>query len=280
MHMQTETSIEISKPAVFKSGLNVFWRLLIACLMASLLGACALTRETRDPLENVNRKVFEFNDALDQAALKPVAKVYDKYAPQPVKSCLSNFFFNLTVPTTALNNLLQGKVQEACEDTLRFAFNTVFGLGGCIDIASAMGIEKRREDFGQTLARWGVPSGPYLVLPVFGPSTLRDALTDSSVASIDLKKNIKDDTKYLGVQATDLVVSRARILQAEGVVNDIALDRYSFIRDAFLQRRRSAIYDGNPPDIEDPADKQDTKADSRPANAQPADPKPDPAPPK
>jgi phospholipid-binding lipoprotein MlaA len=279
--MRNEASIEISKPVFFKLGLSLAWRLMLACLMASLLGACALTRETRDPLENVNRKVFEFNDALDQAALKPVAKVYDKYTPQPVKSCLNNFFFNLTVPTTALNNLLQGKVQEACEDTLRFAFNTVFGLGGCIDIASAMGIEKRREDFGQTLARWGVPSGPYLVLPVFGPSTLRDALTDSSFASIDLKKNIKDDTKYLTVQATDLVVSRSRLLQAEGVVNDIALDRYSFIRDAFLQRRRSAIYDGNPPDIEEPpADKPDAKADSKSTDPKPTDAKPDPATPK
>lgn len=264
---------------------RILGRLLLACVLASLLGACALTRETRDPLENVNRKVFEFNDALDQAALKPVAKVYDKYTPQPVKSCLNNFFFNLTVPTTALNNLLQGKIQDACEDTLRFAFNTVFGLGGCIDIASAMGIEKRREDFGQTLARWGVPSGPYLVLPVLGPSTLRDALTDSTLASIDLKKNIKDDTKYLTVQATDLVVSRSRLLQAESVVNDIALDRYSFIRDAFLQRRRSAIYDGNPPDIDEPADKPDTKTDSKSAEPKsatpkPADAKPDPAPPK
>ena len=233
-----------------------FWRIILMVILISSLGACATGGVTRDPFESFNRKVFEFNDAVDRVTLKPAAQAYQTVVPQPVRSCISNIMYNLTVPTTALNNLLQGKIQLACEDTIRFVVNHFFGFAGCLDIASEMGLKKNYEDFGQTLATWGVPSGPYLVLPILGPSTLRDALTDNDFANIDASHKIGDSRERNIFRTVQAINSRANVLKAESVVNDIALDKYSFIRDAFLQRRRNAIYDGDPPELPAEAEPQ------------------------
>lgn len=244
---------------------RIIWRTVLIVIVIGSLGACASNSRTRDPLEGFNRKVFEFNDAVDKVTLKPAAQAYQAVVPQPIRTCINNIMYNLTVPTTALNNLLQGKIQLACEDTIRFAFNHLFGFAGCLDIASEMGLKKNREDFGQTLATWGVPSGPYLVLPLLGPSTLRDALTDNDFANIDASRKIHNSKERNLFRTVEAVNSRAAILTAEGVVNDIALDRYSFIRDAFLQRRRNAIYDGDPPELPPESEKVEKTPSAAPS---------------
>ncbi|MFZ6815880.1 MlaA family lipoprotein [Undibacterium sp. Rencai35W] len=195
----------------------------------------------RDPLEGFNRTMFSFNDAIDQAILKPVAKAYQTVTPSFVQTGIGNFFGNIGDVWTAVNNLLQGRVADGVTDVMRVAVNTTFGLGGLIDIGSAAGMPKHREDFGQTLGTWGVKSGPYLVLPVFGPSTLRDAV----VTPIDLKGDLWSYTTPVYVRNTGtvlrLVDKRASVLDAGNLIEEAALDKYVFIRDAYLQRRASQI---------------------------------------
>lgn len=220
--------------------------LLVACL--GLLTACASAPHARDPLEPFNRGVAEFNEGLDAAFLKPAAIGYERVMPSLLRTGIHNFFANLGDIWNTANNLLQGKVQAAAESFMRINVNTVMGLGGLIDVASALGIERHPEDFGQTLGRWGVPSGPYVVLPFFGPSTVRDALA----LPLDMRGNllsvIDPQSTRSGLYLLRAVESRANLLRSENVVNEAALDKYGFVRDAFLQRRRNDIYDGDPPD--------------------------------
>ena len=219
---------------------------IIAVTLLIVLSGCSTIKAT-DPFEPVNRQVFKFNDTVDQYAIKPVAQGYKAVVPDPVRTAVGNFFSNLGDVWSGVNNLLQAKPGAAAESFFRFAFNSTFGILGFIDIASEAGIEKHKEDFGQTLGRWGVPAGPYLILPIFGPSTLRDAPSLVVDISADPVSNVNDIAWRNSLTATRLVDLRASILDAEKVINEASLDKYSFVRNAWLQRRQNQVYDGNPP---------------------------------
>lgn len=208
----------------------------------------------KDPFEGFNRKVYAFNDVVDGAVLRPVAEGYRRAVPELARTGVDNFFGNLGDIWSALNKLLQGKVVQSAQMTLRVATNTVFGLGGLLDPATEFGLERQPEDFGQTLGTWGVPAGPYLVLPLLGPSTLRDT------AALPLDRVVASPSRYLGggasakagITGVQLVAVRAGLLSASKLLGDVALDKYSFLRDAYLARRRSLVFDGNPPDEDEP----------------------------
>lgn len=221
--------------------------------VALLAGGCATIPPDAgsnpvDPLERMNRHVFEFNDRVDRAVLKPVAQGYVAVVPEPVRGCVSNFFANLGDVSNAANNLLQGKPVEAVSDICRIAINTTVGVLGCFDVASKMGLEKHNEDFGQTLGRWGLGSGAYLVLPLLGPSSVRDAVGRVPDAYVDPANAAGDDARarnaLFAIETIDL---RARLLDAGRLLEAAALDKYRFTRDAYLQRRRNLVHDGNPP---------------------------------
>lgn len=203
--------------------------------------------DAADPFESLNRQIYGFNAGLDEAIMQPVARTYERYVPKPLQTGLSNMVSNLLDPYIAANNLLQGKPKEALSDLARFVVNTTVGVVGIGDPASEMGLEKHREDFGQTLAVWGVPAGPYMMLPVFGPSTLRDTagfVVDVFGALVARFKNV--DLRN-SIAALEFVQQRVRALPAQQFLDD-ALDPYLLVRSGYLQRRRSLIYDGNPPD--------------------------------
>jgi phospholipid-binding lipoprotein MlaA len=200
-----------------------------------------------DPWENWNRKVFVFNDAVDRAVLKPVAETYRDVVPDRVRAGVTNVLGNISDVMSAANQLLQGKLQHGVEMGLRVLANTFFGLGGLLDPATEMGLVKRPEDFGQTLGVWGVGNGPFMVLPFVGPSTVRDT-TGFVVGRQGGATSLVDETaqKY-AIVGLELVNGRARLLSAGTLVDQVALDKYSFIRDAYLSRRRDELYDGAPP---------------------------------
>ena len=231
---------------------HAVWRCFFTLAAAALTGcASGPNANPRDPLEPFNRGVYQFNDALDRAVVKPVATAYRDVLPSPVRTGVTNFFNNLQDVWSAVNNALQLKAEGAGNSLVRFGVNTVFGLGGLIDIASEMRIERHTEDFGQTLGYWGVGPGPYLVLPMLGPSTVRD----TAALPIDFQGNLVSQVEHVPTRnsatALKLVNLRSQLLQATDMLDQVALDPYTFTRDAFLQRRRSAVYDGNPPDEAD-----------------------------
>jgi len=204
-------------------------------------------QDPRDPWEKMNRNIFAFNDGFDAAVTRPLAELYAKL-PEDIRNCLSNAFANLRGPSTAINNTLQGKPLEGLSDLGRFAVNTTVGIVGCFDVASDLGLEMHREDFGQTLGVWGFGPGPYLVVPIFGASDVRDAVGIFGVEPfLDLNFYIDYPTIEYTIFALRIVNERAELLPADRLVREAALDRYTFIRDGYLQRRRSLIYDGNPP---------------------------------
>jgi phospholipid-binding lipoprotein MlaA len=224
---------------------------LLAILSTLLLASgCATTggnSNPADPWEGLNRATYGFNDALDKAVLKPVAQGYEKVVPQFARAGVTNFFENIGDVDTGINNLLQGKFAQGGSDLGRFAFNSVFGIFGLWDVATPLGLEKHYEDFGQTLGWWGMPPGPYLVIPLFGPSTLRDApakYVDSYAGYYPYVDDIAVRNSLFGI---GIVSTRANLLQSEKILDEAALDKYSFVRDAWLQRRRSQVYDGSPP---------------------------------
>jgi phospholipid-binding lipoprotein MlaA len=223
--------------------------LLGAVALASLAGCATLPNaDPRDPLEPFNRGVFAFNEDLDRALFKPAATLYRDLIPKLARTGVSNFFGNLEDVWSFANSVLQFKPAVAAETLVRVGANTVFGLGGVLDVASDMRLQRQREDFGQTLGRWGVPTGPYLVLPLLGPSTLRDALALSVDFYGDVVGGLKDVPTRNALKALDLLDTRASLLSVTDALDQIALDKYSFSRDAFLQRRLSAVFDGNPPE--------------------------------
>jgi phospholipid-binding lipoprotein MlaA len=218
-----------------------------AAFLCLLMSGCATTRDNPDPWEGLNRKTYAFNDALDRAVMKPVAQGYQRVTPAFVQEGVNNFFDNIEDVATSLNNFLQGKPKEGLSDAGRFLANTVLGVFGLWDVATPMGLEKHYEDFGQTLGVWGVQSGPYLVLPLLGPSTARDAPAKVVDPAWYYKDVVDPERLYWGLWGLDKVRTRANLLKAESVLEEAALDKYTFIRDAWLQRRRSQVYDGNPP---------------------------------
>lgn len=213
------------------------------------------TYDPKDPLQAYNRVMFAFNERADQYALKPVAKAYRFITPKPVQFVVGNFFSNLGDLWTGFNNLLQGKGKAAASDTARFFVNSTLGFLGFADVATEMGLEKHNEDFGQTLGWWGVPSGPYFVIPLLGPSTIRDAASRpvDTYGQPYMWQDGHDALKW-SLWTVDKVHTRASLLDAEGALNDAALDKYTLMRDGWLARRRNQVYDGDPPDEDDAAD--------------------------
>lgn len=230
---------------------------VVVILLSLLLTACATgpNANPADPLEPFNRSVYKFNDAVDRTVLKPVATAYREATPSWMQTGVGNFFHNLQDAWSFVNNLLQAKGVGAADSFMRVTVNTFFGLGGILDIATEMQIERHTEDFGQTLGHWGVGAGPYIVLPILGSSTLRDTVAlpvdfkGDAVAQID---DVPVRNSLLILRAVD---QRASLLKAGDLLEEAALDKYTFLRDAFLQRRRNAVYDGNPPEEEMPDDK-------------------------
>ena len=239
-----------------------FLPLRAAALLAavSLVAGCATTtgagRDPRDPFESFNRASYQFNDTLDKVAFKPIAQAYDFLVPDLVQGGVRNFLANLEEPLTIINDLLQGKGERALADPTRLLMNSSFGLVGIFDIATPAGLAKHNEDLGQTLGWWGTPSGPYLVLPFFGPSTVRDTAArplDSFAQYFSLVEHVPTRNS---LYALDLVQTRATLLAAGTVLQEAALDPYVFLRDAFLQRRQRDVYDGNPPKGKDDLDEE------------------------
>lgn len=255
-------------------------RFAAIALSVSLVG-CASTNNPRDPFEGFNRAMFTFNDKVDQVALKPAATVYRSVLPSFVQTGVGNFFGNLGDVWTAFNNVLQGKVGDGVSDLMRFTVNSTFGILGLLDISSEAGIPKHKEDFGQTLGRWGVGSGPYLVLPLLGSSTVRDTVA----LPLDIKGDLwsyKDPVNVRNIgTGVRLIDARAAVLDASDLIEGAALDRYEFVRDAYMQRRENKIHDGESPapkeDSTAPGKNSDQDAAPAPAAAPAAAPAPAPA---
>ena len=219
------------------------WRIAALGFVVALAQGCATGPAANpvDPLEPLNRTVFKFNDGFDRAIFKPVATVYQDVTPSPVRTGVKNVFNNVADVWSVVNNALQFKPKETLETGMRVAFNTVFGLAGLIDIGTEMRLARNKQDFGQTLGYWGVPSGPYLVLPFFGPSSVRDSVGTGVDSSADLIKNLSNvpvRNSSLGLRVVD---KRAEFLGATDVLEQAALDKYSFTRDLYLQRRSNSI---------------------------------------
>jgi phospholipid-binding lipoprotein MlaA len=222
--------------------------LLLALLALACLAGCATTqsakRDARDPFERVNRKTYAFNNAVDRAVLRPVARGYHRATPDIIEKGVSNFFDNLETPRTLINDLLQGKLKASLQDTGRFVLNTTLGIGGLFDPASDAGLPKHDEDFGQTLGRWGVGPGPYIVLPLLGPSDLRDGIGRVPDTFSHPLTYIEEDNVRYGSYAVRAIDARVRLLSLDDTLKQ-AYDPYAFIRNAYLQRREYLVTDGN-----------------------------------
>jgi phospholipid-binding lipoprotein MlaA len=240
---------------VKSGGLSRSFAMVLLALMLVTLTGCATIGTTinqvrggpgqkLDPWENWNRKVFAFNEALDETVLRPVATAYTKVVPSLVRTSIGNFFGNFADAWSGVNNLLQGKLELAFRDVFRFGTNTLFGVFGLIDVASELGLERQYEDLGQTLGYWGVGPGAYVVWPLLGPSTVREsfALPFDRLASPAVV--IDGGSAQFGTTVLQIINTRAGLLGASRLIDDIALDKYTFLRDAYLQRRRSLVLDG------------------------------------
>ena len=221
--------------------------LALALGMAMLLGGCATTAGNKDPMEGFNRTMFAFNEGLDAAIIRPVAKGYEFVAPAFVRTAVTNFFSNVADVFIAVNNLLQGKPVEAASDAGRFLVNSTVGIFGLLDVATEWGLEKHDEDFGQTFGRWGMDTGAYLFLPMFGPRDVRDGIGLVFDIAADPLVNINDMSVRNSLAALYIINNRAMLLPADKIIDEAALDKYSYLRDAYLQRRRSLVFDGRPP---------------------------------
>lgn len=209
--------------------------------------AVAAPRSKADPWEGFNRQVFAFNEGFDRVLLRPVVQGYQAVLPELVRTGIGNVFDNVRDAWSAANHLLQGNPVRTVEMSARFMVNTTLGLGGMLDWASEMGIERNREDFGQTLGTWGVPMGPFLMLPVVGASSVRDGVGFIVDREASLG-NLFTDRKYVNwITTLELVQVRSELLPATRLIDSIALDKYSFVRDAYLARRRNLVFDGDPP---------------------------------
>ena len=225
--------------------------LAMIAIMAFLSGCASTYNNPQDPYEGYNRAMYKFNDTLDKAVIKPVAQGYDAVVPEPISWGISNFFSNLNEITVIINDLLQGKFQQAAHDAGRFGLNSTVGVFGIFDVAGHAGYKKNNEDFGQTLGVWGAEPGAYVVLPLFGPRTVRDSFGLVGDMFTDPVMYVEGDDARLALAGTRLIDSRAKLLGASKVVSEASDDEYAYIRDAYLQRREYLVHDGNPPNAED-----------------------------
>jgi len=227
--------------------------LLVLLALFGCTSTAEMIREDRDPFEGYNRFMFKVNDSVDKAVLKPVAQGYDAITPPLLDDGITNVFNNLGGVVVVVNDILQAKFGQAVEDTTRVVYNTVFGIGGFFDVATHMGLPKNNEDFGQTLGRWGVGEGYYLVLPLLGPSTTRDVWRIPVDGLFNPNRLIQGfgpvsaDQTQLALRVLEIVDTRAGLLSLERTFDAAAIDPYSFQRSAYLQRRRNLVFDGNPP---------------------------------
>lgn len=222
----------------------------IVALSAAFAGGCATTAsQPQDPLEGYNRAMFTFNEQVDRAVIKPTAEAYEAVVPRPVRIGVGNVFGNFGDPWIALNNMLQGKVADAINDVMRFLVNSTFGIAGLLDVASEAGLPKHDEDFGQTLGRWGVGDGAYVVLPFFGPRTLRDAAALPLDVMGDDVWAIQHVPTRNSMTALRLVHTRSTLLGTEKTLEEGTLDKYAYARDFYLEQRRYKVFDGNPPRV-------------------------------
>lgn len=231
---------------------------ILMLISIALVAGCATTQQSErvakvDPFESINRAVFTFNENADEYVVKPAAEAYKFVLPEFIRTGVTNFFSNIGDVFVAANNLLQGKPVNAANDIGRFLVNSTIGILGFFDIATDAGLEKNQEDFGQTLGVWGLSDGPYVVLPFFGPSSVRDTagfVVDVKTNFILNSNHLNDDQK-IGTTVLRVINYRANLLEASQLLEDAAFDKYSFLRDSYLQRRRNQVYDGNPPLISD-----------------------------
>ena len=246
-----------------------FIQSIIATAVLGLMLGCATGpgANSKDPLEPMNRAVYKFNDAVDSAVLKPVATGYKAVVPSPIRTGVSNFFSNLGDVWSLINHALQFEIANAGKTAARLGINTFLGLGGILDIATEAGIEAPKADLGQTLGKWGVPSGPYLMLPLLGPSSIRDGAGAITATYYDPVNQVPDNATRNVLTTTRIVDVRTRLLGATDAVDDIALDRYSFIRDVYLKRRQSQIAPQKASDKE-AEDDIDYSAEDAPKNTQ------------
>lgn len=252
-------------------------KLGLAALTLSVVAGCA-TRAQPDPLEGWNRKVFAFNEVVDQNVMQPVARGYREVTPQPVRSGVSNFFGNLKDLWSTINLFLQGRLKDGAMGVIRVSINSTLGLGGLIDLATPMQIDKPNEDLGQTLGAWGVPQGAYVVWPLLGSSTFRDSVDIPADMYSSGALLTSDHGTQWGMAALRVVDVRARLLDASTLVDDVALDKYAFVRSAYLQRRLSLVHNGQPPMLDDEDDEEPVYAPYEPEPEPALDPAPEPEP--
>ncbi len=238
-------------------------------ILALAVSGCATTpdQDPRDPFESFNRKVYRFNEVVDEAVARPVATAYRDALHPEIRDRVRNFFSNISDVFIGVNDVLQGKFQEGFEDWMRVVFNTTLGLGGIHDVASDMGIEKRNEDFGQTFGRWGASEGPYLVLPIFGSSNVRDGIGLGFDMYADPLGEVRPINLRNSLTVLRITGVRADLLEASRLLEQAALDKYVFQRDAYLQRRRNLVYDGRPP--REPREREEVIEEKKDVNAPP-----------
>jgi phospholipid-binding lipoprotein MlaA len=223
-------------------------RLIICVVLLVLISGCATTgvKDERDPIEGFNRSMYSFNQGMDKVIFNPVAKLYQAITPDFVEKSISNFFNNIDDISIIANDILQLKIGQAYMDTARFVFNSTLGLAGFRDVSSQMGLEKHDEDFGQTLAVWGVGAGPYIVVPIFGPTTLRDSTSlivdDVLLNPVSYLNN--NDALKAGILTVNFIDIKADLLIANDLIDEAALDQYEFTKNAYFSRRESQINDG------------------------------------
>mgnify|MGYP001291431524 FL=1 len=225
--------------------MNVKLIINICLIVLPLSSISLLSDEINDPFENLNRKIFELNENLDKKIAKPVAETYSKVPPR-IKKGISNFFNNIEEVDTFVNQMLQGKPKQSINDLSRFIINSSVGLGGFIDVASRIGLDRHEEDFGQTLAVWGVDQGPYIMLPILGPSTLRDAFSRPVSSFLSVTFHMTDTDVNIALKGIDAIETRERLLDVESLLSG---DKYSFVKDAYIQSMNYEIKDGI--DVED-----------------------------
>lgn len=219
------------------------WRLLFSAMLLLAFAGCATgpSANPADPLEPMNRSIYKFNDAVDGAVLKPMANGYKAVVPSPVRQGVTNFFNNIGDVWSMINHALQFEIVNAGKTAVRLGINTIFGIGGIFDIATDAGIQPPKADLGQTLGKWGIPSGPYVVIPILGPSSVRDGTGTVTATYYDPVNRVSDNATRNVLTVTRIVDIRTQLLNATDAVDTIALDKYTFVRDIYLKRRQNMI---------------------------------------